>query len=644
MAQQLYTNNAASTLATGIIATDLTLTVAAGDGAKFPSPTGGDYFLATLTQGSGSETSWEIVQVTARSVDTFTIVRAQEGTTAAIWASGSKVELRLTAASIAAGGRNAATLGASSTIAASVNSPLTWTITNSSNGASANARFAAVNDLGYQASLTSYGSGASNTVFGQALASGTLLNATGPAGLFLGSSSASRPIYFGSSTTLYGKFDTSGNFVQNISTDCTGANTGASQNPGGAWVGKTLQVDGRVNVQGGLQLKRTTISNADSSGAATDVLVVQTGSMTAPHTWTLPAASAFKPGQICWFADESGTVSATNTWTVQRAGADTVEGGTSIALYEPYGAFALQSDGVSKWTRVASSKDYTVPNAGVYTEISTPSAPATGYVDLYAKSFAGRGTMCALDVNGVEDPLGANKAHKGWLTVRPNGANGGFSSLGIATAASAAASTTPVFATTNLQTSMLASALATSTTTNASAYLIYTASGSPWWWRGNAAGLGGMYVVHRFSQNVNTTGARLFVGMASGLPLSASQDPSNTTGANKLIGVGYDSGDANTANWQIYHSDGTTCIRVDTGIQRNATDVLELIIYCAPNDTGFTVLFRNLSTGAVFAPAKYTTNIPANTQQLGPIQWINSGSVSGTAQKLLFYSWDLETP
>jgi flagellar capping protein FliD len=94
---QLYANNAYSTLASGINNSVTTLALATGEGARFPSPTGSDYFLATLTQ-AGTETSWEIVKVTARSTDTLTIVRAQEGTAAASWATGDKVQLRLTAA------------------------------------------------------------------------------------------------------------------------------------------------------------------------------------------------------------------------------------------------------------------------------------------------------------------------------------------------------------------------------------------------------------------------------------------------------------------------------------------------------------------------------------------------------------------
>lgn len=93
---QLFANNASSTLAYGINGTDNTLVLASGGGVKFPSPSGGDYFLATLTQGVGLETSWEIVKCTARTTDTLTVTRAQEGTAAAAWAAGTKVEMRIT--------------------------------------------------------------------------------------------------------------------------------------------------------------------------------------------------------------------------------------------------------------------------------------------------------------------------------------------------------------------------------------------------------------------------------------------------------------------------------------------------------------------------------------------------------------------
>lgn len=90
----LFTNNASSTLANTLTSGATTAVVASGEGALFPTPTGSDVFYATLEDSSGNI---EIIQCTARSTDSLTIVRAQEGTTAREFASGSRIEIRLTA-------------------------------------------------------------------------------------------------------------------------------------------------------------------------------------------------------------------------------------------------------------------------------------------------------------------------------------------------------------------------------------------------------------------------------------------------------------------------------------------------------------------------------------------------------------------
>jgi hypothetical protein len=92
-----FTNNASSTLASGINNSVTSLTVATGQGALFPTLSAGDYFYCTLANAVGTI---EIVKVTARSTDTFTITRAQDGTSAAAWSTGDKVELRLVSASL----------------------------------------------------------------------------------------------------------------------------------------------------------------------------------------------------------------------------------------------------------------------------------------------------------------------------------------------------------------------------------------------------------------------------------------------------------------------------------------------------------------------------------------------------------------
>lgn len=80
---QLFSNNATATLASNITNVATSIVLATGKGALFNAPTGGDYELLTLTDG----TNVEIVKVTARSSDTLTVTRGQEGTTGRAWAS-----------------------------------------------------------------------------------------------------------------------------------------------------------------------------------------------------------------------------------------------------------------------------------------------------------------------------------------------------------------------------------------------------------------------------------------------------------------------------------------------------------------------------------------------------------------------------
>lgn len=99
MADIQFSNNAKSTLASSIAAGDLSLSVQPGEGALFPTLTGTQYFYCTLVNPSNQK---EIIKVTARSTDTFTIVRAQEGTSALSFSTGDKVELRVTAGGLSA--------------------------------------------------------------------------------------------------------------------------------------------------------------------------------------------------------------------------------------------------------------------------------------------------------------------------------------------------------------------------------------------------------------------------------------------------------------------------------------------------------------------------------------------------------------
>lgn len=92
---QVFANNAYSTLAVGLSAGDTTLSVATGHGARWPTIAAPDFCYTTLENASGTI---EIVEVTAHSAgaDLMTIVRGQQGTSAASWAIGDLVEMRST--------------------------------------------------------------------------------------------------------------------------------------------------------------------------------------------------------------------------------------------------------------------------------------------------------------------------------------------------------------------------------------------------------------------------------------------------------------------------------------------------------------------------------------------------------------------
>ena len=99
MALFLFANNATTTIAAGITAAATSVTLAVGTGAQFPSPSAGQQFTLTfLDAATGLQT--EIAYCTARSGDTLTIVRGQEGTNPRAWLAGDYASNDLTAGSM----------------------------------------------------------------------------------------------------------------------------------------------------------------------------------------------------------------------------------------------------------------------------------------------------------------------------------------------------------------------------------------------------------------------------------------------------------------------------------------------------------------------------------------------------------------
>jgi hypothetical protein len=93
----LFTNNASATLAGSYTATATAITLTAGQGALFPAPGAGEWFMATVVDNLNNI---EIIKCTARTSDTLTVLRGQEGTPARPFGAGEKLENRLTAGAL----------------------------------------------------------------------------------------------------------------------------------------------------------------------------------------------------------------------------------------------------------------------------------------------------------------------------------------------------------------------------------------------------------------------------------------------------------------------------------------------------------------------------------------------------------------
>ena len=90
----IVSNNAVSKLTAALTSTATTVNVTGGTGAKFPSTATGDTFYITVVDSSNN---YEIMLVTVRTGDIFTVTRAQEGTSARPFSVGDRVVNAITA-------------------------------------------------------------------------------------------------------------------------------------------------------------------------------------------------------------------------------------------------------------------------------------------------------------------------------------------------------------------------------------------------------------------------------------------------------------------------------------------------------------------------------------------------------------------
>ena len=272
-----------------------------------------------------------------------------------------------------------------------------------------------------------------------------------------------------------------------------------------------------------------------------------------------------------------------------------------------------------------------------------PATPPTGYGRFYARSWAGRTVPYWRAPSGVSyalsPHLGENniRAWRGGATLVATTFAATLGAMAY-TGASPTAPTIPVLASTNLLTSTFRSTISTGATAGALAYI---RGNQLTIWRGNAADRGGFMVVHRFAlSGTLLLGLRAFAGLVDVAANPANVDPTSTATPG---GIGLATA-ASTGNWRLVNNvTGTARTALDLGASFpiDNTSLLELALWCAPNDSGISWQVTNLSTGAS-AIGKITTNIPAATTFLAPSVWVTNNT-NAAAQTLDFVSCYVET-
>jgi|6_EtaG_2_1085325.scaffolds.fasta_scaffold10940_2 6-phosphogluconolactonase/glucosamine-6-phosphate isomerase/deaminase len=92
---------------------------------------------------------------------------------------------------------------------------------------------------------------------------------------------------------------------------------------------------------------RSVASTATYTILATDDIVGVTYTATGAVTLTLPAISS--AGKIMFVVKDEGANANTFNITINRAGSDTVDGGTSATISTDSGALTFYNDGTSAW-------------------------------------------------------------------------------------------------------------------------------------------------------------------------------------------------------------------------------------------------------------------------------------------------------
>ena len=272
--------------------------------------------------------------------------------------------------------------------------------------------------------------------------------------------------------------------------------------------------------------------------------------------------------------------------------------------------------------------DHTVENYLDIPDVVTPAAPTTGWLRVFAKTRAARGTLNTIG------PLGVDVAYQPalfgntvilWLPSATTAQTAFGVTYTARNSGTAAAQATPARASTNAMTSLSRAQFGTGTTaTGASG----TQTAATVAWRGNAAGLGGFFFFARFGVETLASDLRAMIGLSAN---NAAMAADGSTWANTCALVK----DTADSTWQFATRNASTLTKTATGCTVTAGQVLDLYIFAPPNNAGtITVRLVDAVTGTIFMDdVGITANLPVNTTFL--YMQAHTQSVTGTTAKIL---------
>ncbi len=259
---------------------------------------------------------------------------------------------------------------------------------------------------------------------------------------------------------------------------------------------------------------------------------------------------------------------------------------------------------------------------------SAEPAALPGAVRLYTRDIAGQTVLKQIRSSGVDSPIQDGIAFNRFIQYRGSAAN--VVAVGAAAMVASVAVTAVTPASGSAKSQVQRAQQSTVATANSIASLYVNAAASAPVFRGGLAGEGGFRFVHRFALSTVLAGQRFWTGVRDITAAPTNIDPFTSAAPGQ---IGLASNLATSANWSIVHNvTGTAPTRIDLGANFpvNTADLIELVLFCAPNAGGTAqpVGYRvrryttNPSAPAFEATGTLSANLPAGTTGLFAAAWI----------------------